>query len=342
MAVLVTGGSGVIGLHVARELAGEGQDVVAYSTSGAPPHAELVLGELAGRVRFEQGNVLDLNRLRQVCEERGVEGIVHTAALTGEAQARGRPHDVFAVNVSGTSNVLEVARLAKLRRVVYLGSASEYGRRADLLPIREGEINPEGMYAETKFLAHRLGQRYRHVFGLDVITVRVSSAYGPNTRFNPFRKLVGNTLIAHLCRAAASGEAVTLEGGGDYPRDWTYAADTAYGIGLAYLARAPRHTEYNIASGRSYTVAEVVATLRRVAPHAKVTVGAGNWDDDPFQVLNLRGPLDITRAAQDLGYTRRHELEDGLRKYITWWRGVAESSAQPGSRRIEAAIEGKM
>lgn len=335
MAVLVTGGSGVIGLHVARELAGQGHDVVAYSSSGAPPHAELVLGELADRVKFEKGDILDLNRLRQVAEERRVEGIVHTAALTGEAQARGRPHDVFAVNVSGTSNVLEVARLAKMRRVVYLGSASEYGRRADLRPIKEEEINPEGMYAETKFLAHRLGQRYRHVFGLDVITVRVSSAYGPNTRFNPFRKLVGNTLIAHLCRAAAFGEAAVLEGGGDYPRDWTYAADTAQGICLAYLAKAPRHTEYNIASGRSYTVTEVVAALRRVAPQAKVAVGAGSWDDDPFQALNLRGPLDITRATEDLGYARRYELEDALREYIAWWRAVAArkpAAALGGSR----------
>lgn len=322
MAVMVTGGSGVIGLHVARELAGQGYDVIAYSTSGAPPHAELVFGELAQRVTFEKGNILDLNRMRQVAEARGVEGIVHTAALTGEAQARGRPHDVFEVNVAGTSNVLEVARLTKMRRVVYLGSASEYGRRSDLRPIKEEETAPQGMYAETKYLAHRLGQRYRHVYGLDVITTRISSAYGPNTRFNPFRKLVGNTLIAHLCRAAATGETVVLEGGGDYPRDWTYAADTAQGICLAYLAQSPRHTEYNIASGRSYTLDDVVAALRRVAPQAQITVGAGKWDDDPFQALNLRGPLDITRATVDLGYVRRYELEDGLREYIAWWRAV--------------------
>lgn len=334
MAVLVTGGSGVIGLHVARQLAQHVEEVVAYSTSGAPLHAELVLGGVADRVRFEKGNILDLNRLRQVAEERGVEGIVHTAALTGEAQARGRPHDVFAVNVTGTSNVLEVARLAKMRRVIYLGSASEYGRRADLRPIREEETNPEGLYAETKFLGHRLGQRYRHTFGLDVITVRVSSAYGPNTRFNSFRKLVGNTLIAHLCRAAASGEAVALEGGGEYPRDWTYAADTAHGICLAYLAQAPRHTEYNIASGRSYTLAEVVAALRRVAPRAKVTVGSGSWDDDPFQALNLRGPLDITRATEDLGYARRYELEDALREYVAWWHAVA--AREPAEAHREA------
>jgi nucleoside-diphosphate-sugar epimerase len=219
--------------------------------------------------------------------------------------------------------VLEVAREAEMRRVVYLGSASEYGRRADLQPISEEETQPQGMYAETKFLGHRLGQRYRQLFGLDVITVRVSSAYGPNTRFNPFRKLVGNTLLAQLCRSAALGEAITLDGGGDYPRDWTYAEDTAQGICLVYKAGALRHTTYNIASGRSYTVGEVVDALRRVAPDACVSVGAGRWEDDPYQALNLRGPLDITRAREELGFARRYELDDGLRAYIAWWRAVA-------------------
>lgn len=335
MTVLVTGGSGVVGLHVARELAERDEEVVAYSTSGAPPHAKLVLRELAGRVKFEQGDILDIDRLRRVVEESNAEGIVHTAALTGEVQARTRTREVFSVNVGGTVNVLEVARHAKMRRVVFLGSASEYGQRPGKT-IGEDETHPEGMYAETKFLGHRLGQRYRDVLGLDVITVRVSSVYGPNTRFNPLRKLVGNTLIAHLCRAVALGEAVAIEGGGDYPRDWTYAADTAQGISLAYLAKAPRFTTYNVSAGRSYTLRDVVDALRVVAPEAQATVGAGRWEDDPFQALNLRGPLDITRAREDLGYAPRYALEDGLREYIAWWRAVgaaataAKASAAPG------------
>lgn len=339
MAILVTGGSGVVGLHVARYLADKGETVVAYSTSGAPEHAELVLGDAAARVRFVNGNILDFNRLGQIAEEFKVVGVIHTAALTGEAQARARAREVFSVNVTGTSNVLELAHLRKMRRVVYIGSASEYGRRADLRPIGENETNPEGMYAETKFLGHRLGQRYRALFGIDVITVRISSTYGPNTRFNPFRKLVGNTLIAHLCRAAAFGQAVTLDGGGDYPRDWTYAADTAMGVCLAYYAEAPRHTAYNVASGRSYTVAEVIETLRRVEPRTQVNVGSGSWDDDPFQAANLRGPLDINRARADLDYAPRHDLETGMREYVAWWRRIG-ATAPPIAGRA-ADVEAK-
>lgn len=329
MAIMVTGGAGMLGLHVARALGERGEGVLAYSTSGAPPHAELVLGEFSPRVTFVQGNILDFDRLLQTAEEFEVSGIIHAAALTGEAQARAHPHKVFSVNVGGTANVLEVARLAKMRRVVYIGSASEYGRRSDLRPIGEDEVNVEGLYAETKFLGHRLGQRYRQIFGLDVLTVRISSTYGPNRRFNAFRGLAGNALIAHLCRAVAFGDAVTLDSGGDHPRDWTYVADTARGICLAFDAEAPHHTVYNIASGRHYTVTEVVDALRRVEPHAKIRAESGHWNDDRFHESgNLRGVLDISRARDDFGYAPRYELEDGLREYIEWWRRVGVDRAR--------------
>lgn len=332
MTTLVTGGSGVVGAHVARHLAARGEKVVSYSTAGAPANVAVMLGAVAAGVTFVAGDVRDYARLAEIADEFGVDGAIHAAALTGEAQARARSREVFAINVGGSMNVLELARERKMRRVVLLGSASEYGRRDDHTLIAEEETNPQGMYAETKFLAHRLGRRYRALYGLDVVTVRISSCYGPHTRFNPFRKLVGNTLIAHLCRAAAFGEPVALDGGGDYPRDWTYAADTALGICLAYQAASPAHTEYNIAAGRSYTVGDVFAALRRVEPGAQVSVGAGTWDDDPFQALNWRGPLDVSRARADLGFEPQHDLESGLREYVAWWRAVGAGGAPAAAK----------
>ena len=88
--------------------------------------------------------------------------------------------------------------------------------------------------------------------------------------------------------------------------------------------QAARHTTYNIAAGRSYTVRDVVDALRRIAPATDVTVGSGQWEDDPYQSLNLRGALDISRAREDLGYEPRYALEDGLGAYVAWWRAAAE------------------
>lgn len=325
MAVLVTGGGGMLGLHVARALSKRGMDVVAYSTTGAPALAEPAIGRSTERISFVRGDIRDFQRLGEIAEKFNVTGVIHTAALTGEAQARARPQEMFAVNVGGTANVLELARLRGMRRVVCIGTAAEYGRRTDLRPIRESEVNVEGLYAETKFLGCRLGTRYREIFGLDVVTVRLSSVYGPYTRFDPRRGLVGGTLMAHICRAAALKEPLTIDGGADSKRDWTYAVDAAEGICLMYCADVLPHAEYNIASGRLYMTREVVDAVRRLEPQADIQLGPGSWEDDPFHAANVRGPLDISRARKDVGYAPSHELYDGLREYVDWWR-------QAGSR----------
>jgi UDP-glucose 4-epimerase len=329
MAVLVTGASGVVGIHVARAFAAAGTPVVAASTSGRTPVSGSLLDAYGELVTFVVADVRDGPAMRDLAASTGIDGIVHAAGLTGEAQARARTPEVVAVNVQGTVNVLEAAREVGLRRVVYVGTSAEYGRRPDLDPIGEDEIAVEGMYAETKHLGHRLARRYADLFGLSTVTVRINSVYGPGVRFNAHRGLVGNTLVAHLTRAAALGQAVRLPGGGDYPRGWTYAADVAAGIHLAYLAETLPHDAFNLASGRLWTVHEVVAAIRRVAPAADIEVGSGSFEDDPFQAANLRGPLDIERARVDLGFQPAWSLDDGLAAYIDWWR----TAPDPGVAR---------
>jgi UDP-glucose 4-epimerase len=324
MAVLVTGASGVVGVHAARALAADGHRVVAFSTSGRTPVTASLLDDMGARITYAAGDVRDPDAVAEVVRTHRIDAIVHAAGLTGEAQARARPLDMIAVNVTGTANVLEAARSAGVRRVVYVGSSAEYGRRPDLAAIGEDEVNPEGLYAETKHLGFRLARRYRAVYGLDTLTCRINSVYGPGTRFNRFRGLVGNTLVAHLCRAVARGEPVHLESGGDYPRGWTHAGDVADGIRRMVEVEAPAHDVYNLASGRIYTVRQVVDALHRVEPAAEISIGAGAWEDDPFQAGNVRGPLDIGRARADLGFQPRVELEDGLRAYVAWWRRMPD------------------
>ncbi len=324
MAVLVTGASGVVGLHVARAFAASGTPVVAFSTSGRTPVTASLLDEFGDLVNYVSGDIRDHVTVEAAVRNGGVDAIVHAAGLTGEAQARARPLDMITVNVQGTANVLEAARSGGVRRVVYVGSSAEYGRRPDLALIGEDETAPEGLYAETKHLGFHLARRYSAVFGLDAVTCRINSVYGPGTRFNRYRGLVGNTLVAHLCRAVARGEPVHLESGGDYQRGWTYAADVAEGIRLMITHGALAHDVYNVASGRIYAVREVVEALRRVEPSSKVSVGAGAWEEDPFQAGNLRGPLDISRARDDLGFEPAFGLEDGLRAYIAWWRRMPD------------------
>jgi nucleoside-diphosphate-sugar epimerase len=330
--VLVTGGSGVVGLHLLRALADAGEAVVSVSRRGRSAAAGFVLGPRDGDVVFAEGDVCDFERLAAIAREHEIEGIIHTAALTGERRARARPDEVVRANLMGTANVLEVARRMEVRRVVYTGSSSEYGPRPDLRAIHEDEVNPEGLYAETKRLSAMLGRRYADTFGLSFVTCRINSAFGPGSRFSPERGLVGHTLISHLTRAAALGEPVRLESGADSPRGWTYARDTAVGLVSAYRHPSPAHDTYNIASGRSYVVGEVVEILKSIEPGADIEVGPGRWEDDPRQQGAMRGPLDITRARTDLGFDPPDGLEDGLRACIEWWRSPASAAEGPAAR----------
>ena len=319
MSVLITGGSGVLGIHLVASFAAAGHDVVSLSISGAPAGALEYIGETKGRVVFAEGDILDKGLLVDLAREHDIEGVVHSAARTGEAQARAHPYDVFRTNVLGTLHVYETGRELGMGRIIHLGSGSEYGQREDLRPIKEEELQVEGFYAETKYIGARLAERYRAVFGLDAVTARVSSVYGPYTRFAALRGLVGNTLIAHLCRAVARREPIEISGG-DYPRGWTYAADAAEGIRLLYEKDTLAHQAFNVASGMLYSVREVAEALRRLEPDAQIGVSGGRFDDDEFQAGNLHGPLDVTRLRNEVGFVPRFSLEEGLRAYLDWWQ----------------------
>lgn len=319
MSVLVTGGSGVLGAHTVAALANAGRDIVSLSTSGEPGNFDWLLNDRRGRVTFLAGDINDLDALAEICRSHEVDGIIHSAARTGEAQARAHTPEVYLVNVLGTVNVFEVARRQEMRRVIHIGSASEYGGRTNLDPIPEDDIAVEGLYAESKYTGHRIGERYRAIFGLSTVTARVSSVYGPYTRFNALRGLVGNTLISHLCKAIVDERAVELPGG-DYPRGWTYAADAAEGLRLIYEAPEPKETSYNVASGHFHTVRQIVEAANRIEPQASVSVESGMFEDDEFQAGNLHGPLDISRLQSEFGFSARFGLDAGLASYLSWWR----------------------
>lgn len=327
MGILVTGGSGVLGLHIVNCLAQRGEQVVVCSRSGSPYSANLLLGKNQSRVKFVAGDVTDQSQLEDMMNQFEIDGIVHAAALTGEIQAQARPDVVVTVNVTGTANVLNVARSHDVRRMIYIGSSAEYGQRLDLEPIAENEVSPDGIYSETKYLGHRLTKRFGQVYGMDLATVRVSSVYGPYTRFNAYRGLVGNTLIASLCRAVAFNEKFTVNQAMNYTRGWTYAADAAEGICLALFAPRLNYGTYNIASGELYTLEDVISAVTRVEVSAEIELfseGGASQDQDK----TVRGPLDITRAKSDFNFLPKYGLEDGLREYISWWRTLGKQGAE--------------
>lgn len=315
MSVLITGGGGLVGIHVAKALGSLGERVICVDVNPLPPHAAYILDGVADQVTYIRGDILERGFVAETIDRNRIEGVVHAAAIVNERVFREDPARGFETNCVGTLNVLEAARQLGLRRVVYASSATVYGPRASSSPIPEEQPTPESLYAESKYIGERLLERYRSVYRIDALIVRISTAYGPGKPWKPERYP-----LQRLLWEAMRGNHFRMAEGGDYLRDFTFISDTALGVCLAYRAVSPGHSIYNIASGASHTLAEVASVLNALFPSADIEIGPGRFENDFALAGSLRGPLDIRRAAEDLGFRPRFGLKKGLEAYATFLR----------------------
>ncbi|MFQ5711228.1 MAG: NAD-dependent epimerase/dehydratase family protein [Candidatus Geothermarchaeales archaeon] len=313
MSILVTGALGFIGSHTCRRLADEGERVIAYYRT---PRKIDFLGDVSERIREVRGDVTDLAHLMYTIRREGVTGVIHAAAVVTEPPSRARPYAAFQVNVTGTANVLEAARIMDLERVVFLSSGAAAGPTEDLSPVKEDQRSPDGIYGTTKLMSELLGLRYHAIYGLDFIVVRPTWIYGPGRdALRTFGKVVPWDL-ACIFENVVEDKPVELGEGGDHPFDFTYVKDVVEVIVSAYEKRNPRYRVFNASVGRLYTLGEAAEAFKAVKPEARIEIGPGLIGD-----IYVRGPLDITRAREDLGFEPRYDLEGGIREWLAWSKG---------------------
>jgi len=313
MAVLVTGGMGVLGSMVTEELVERGEHPVLYAR-----HADrsLMAPALLDRVEYVRGDVLDLPSLVHAIRRHRVTRIVHMAALLiGECQAN--PYQGFKVNAEGSVNVFEAARMTDVTRVVYTSSKSVYGAVAPpyghptYQPLPEdGPKNPVRVYDVTKLAGEHMGLNYAATFGLDVVILRFASTFGPGklARHGPV------SWHSRLVEHAMAGQPARLPLVGDQPDDMIYHRDIARAIVLACHATGLEHRIFNVGRGAPSTMREFAEAIRRVIPAAVVDVGAGL--DYYGSGIPYYSVYDISRARKELGFEPRFDLEAGVRDYV--------------------------
>jgi UDP-glucuronate 4-epimerase len=273
------------------------------------PGAELAALHRVG-TPFVTCDVLDQGGVRSALKATGAASVVHTAAVVGPAPARADPTRATAVNVLGTQSVLEAARQLGLR-VTYLSTATLYGTRPDLHPLREDDPpDPVSLYDATKLMGETLVLSYVRTFGLDAAIVRTGFVYG-----------LGSGIGEYFLPRVLRGESVTEPAGADHPCDFTSVTDLAEGLFLAHTVRPLTHRLFNITGGGLRTRAELASAVRRVVPGAAITLGPGI---DPQR--HLRGACDLTRARTELGYVPRHSLEEGI---TAWAEALRQATAPP-------------
>jgi len=306
MTTLVTG-HGLVGARAVALLRARDEDVVVYDLAPPAPRPGIVP---------VSGDILDGPALAAAVRRHRPDRILHTAGLLTPAGVA-RPQDTVQVNVVGTLNVLEAARLHAVPRVVLTSSVVVYDPAVPTARVSEDHpVGPRTVYAATKCSAEVLGRAYARSFGFSFLTVRFAAVYGPAARPGG-----GVSRVIHeaLAAAIATGRAGVKR---RWPgrQDLLYADDAASALVAAGFAGAPRHDTFNVGSGQPVTVAELAAAIGMAAGGAEVGVVDPGTDANPDVV---DAPLDLARAADELDWRPGYDLGRGLAEHAAWLRARA-------------------
>ncbi|MDX2100976.1 MAG: NAD(P)-dependent oxidoreductase [Alphaproteobacteria bacterium] len=318
MSVLITGGTGFIGMNVAEALAAQGERVVLLSLEPPPPHAPAMAARLPGQIAAIQGDVRDQATVEALMAEADVDRVVHAAVVTaGPQRERRDPKQILDINLMGTLSVLEAAQRRPIRRVVLLSSVAVFGQAGFVSqPLdEEAPVRPDGLYSITKYAAERTGLRIKQLSGLDVVAARLGAVFGPWERDTGLRDTLSPPYQC-LVHAIEGREAVLPRPG---LRDWVYARDVADGI--VRLLNAPKldHGVYHIGSGFRWTLEDWCSRLARRYPGFawRLSADPAEMTVDLFSTTD-RAPLLIDRLVAETGFRPRFDLDAAFADFMTW------------------------
>src|SRR3989454_3066956 len=313
MNFLVSGGAGFIGYHVCERLLRDGQAVWAFDDLNNfydPKIKEANIrdfGSLAKAFTFVHGDLPDRVRLDQLLGSVKFDQIIHLAARAGVRPSLLEPALYQRVNVEGTVNLLEAARLSGVKKVTIASSSSVYGMNSKV-PFSESDpifsaISP---YAATKLAGEALGHVYHHVYGLDVVMLRFFTVYGARQR--------PDLAIHKFARLMSAGKPVTVFGEGTSARDYTHISDILEGI-LACTQKEFGYEIFNLGEAQTVTLNRLIELLEQaLGKKALIERLPPQPGDVPLTCA------DISKARQKLGYNPQVKIEQGLRLFIDWFR----------------------
>ena len=295
---LVTGGCGFIGSHIVDRLVKIGHDVIVIDDLSAPENEEFYYNEDVKKAKY---HIKDISK--DDCSEyfNGVSFVFHLAARSRIQPTIGNPEDCFRVNVLGTQRVLEWSKINSVKRLIYSGTSSLYGRQ-NQLPFNPNMppycLNP---YSMSKWMGEQACKLYFQLYGLESIILRYFNVYGPREPIKGHYAPV----IGLFKRQALSGEKITIVGDGLQRRDFTYIDDVVEANMCAMSSENP-HNTYNVGTGKNYSIIEIADMIENSS-------GVVHIDERPAEVKETLA--DITETTKQLGWKPKHLLKDMLNSY---------------------------
>jgi UDP-glucose-4-epimerase GalE len=317
MSVLVTGGAGYVGAHTVELLRERGEDVVVFDDlrtghRSAVPDVPLVIGDVTEKAAVDA-----------VFDSYEVTDVIHFAGLKNPGESMIDPASYFAVNVTGTANVVASAHEHGVRRAVFSSSCSVYGTPARLPVDESSPLQPESTYGQTKVMGEQILQWYGTCHGLSSICLRYFNAAGASLSGAIGEDWRATRNLIPLLMKALLGRRETLEVfGDDYEtpdgtaiRDYVHVVDLAdaHCSALDHLRRGGASQAINLGTGRGSSVSEVIAAAEAISGLAAPVRFVARRPGDPSAVVASN-----TRAATVLGWSPRHDLDAVIRTAWLW------------------------
>jgi UDP-glucose 4-epimerase len=305
--VLVTGGAGFIGSNLVALLIHERQTVVVLDNFSSGYGGNL---EPFPSVRVVEGDVRDDSAVRDAIA--GCDAVFHLAASVGNTRSIEHPIEDSEINVIGTLRVLEAARHAGVRKLVFSSSAGIFGELKTIPICEDHPAEPDSPYGASKLGAEKLCLAYAKLYPLECVCLRYFNVYGVNQRYDAYGNVI--PIFAHR---ALRGEPLVIYGDGEQTRDFVNVRDVAMANYRAALASGVSGA-FNIASGTRVSVNDLAARVQR----------AGRLQVPVKHVHPRKGDVrdslaDISAATAAFGFRPSVQLNEGLEEYMAWARQAA-------------------
>lgn len=306
MRYLVTGAAGFIGSNIMEELIRRGENVrgIDNFATGRKENIEPFLS----KAEFVEGDIRNAETLRKAMK--GVDVILHQAAIPSVPRSVSDPVTTNDVNVNGTLNILNVARETGVRRIVNASSSSVYGDSPTLPKNEEMSTNPLSPYAVSKLAAERYCSVFAKIYGLEAVSLRYFNVFGP--RQDPTSQY--SAVIPKFIMAMRAGEQPVIYGDGEQSRDFTYVANVVEANLLAAKADNNAGISVNCACHERTTLNDLVMQLNRLLG---TSIAPRYEDSRPGDIKHSYA--DISLAKSTLGFSPAIDFRKGLQLTVDWY-----------------------
>ncbi|MEE2788643.1 MAG: NAD-dependent epimerase/dehydratase family protein [Myxococcota bacterium] len=312
MKIFLTGAAGFIGSHLTERLLADGHEVLGLDNFNQFYDPAIKERNIASALthpnfRLVRGDICDAALLENLFAEFKPERLVHLAAWAGVRPSIENPAIYQTVNLEGTVNLFERCRHDGVRHIVFASSSSVYGDR-ETVPFSEQDFvgQPISPYAATKRAGELLAYTWHHLFDLNIDCLRFFTVYGPRQR--------PEMAIAKFTQAIHDGQTVTLFGDGSSARDYTYIDDIIDGV-MRSIERVEGYRIFNLGNSTPTRLSRLVEVIGESVGRQPMIAHLPNQPGDVSRTF-----ADVSFAGDALGYAPTVSIEEGVRRYVAWFK----------------------